>query len=140
MNSSEARQPANDWPLFGFRLLVALLIGVHGWYRLLHDGSPVFGEWLAGEGVPLPYVVAWGVTCAEILGSACLALGLCVRPFAALFMAVYSMGIVLVHAPEGWFVVGAGRNGMEYSVLLIGSLALLALRVRAPLWRALPPR
>ena len=32
------------------------------------------------------------------------------------------MGIVLVHAPSGWFVVGGGRNGMEYSVLLIAVL------------------
>ncbi len=32
------------------------------------------------------------------------------------------MGIVLVHAPAGWFVVGHGRNGMEYSVLLIAAL------------------
>lgn len=38
------------------------------------------------------------------------------------------MGIVLVHAPHGWFVVGAGRNGMEYSVLLIVCLLLLALQ------------
>lgn len=29
------------------------------------------------------------------------------------------MGIVLVHYQEGWFVVGGGRNGMEYNFLLI---------------------
>ncbi len=135
MNDKTRREPA----LLGFRLLLALLIGVHGWYRLLHGGSPVFGEWLAGEGVPLPDAVAWGITIAEIIGSACLAIGACVRPFALLFIAIYTMGIVLIHAVEGWFVVGAGRNGMEYSLLLIGSLALVALRVREPLWRAFPP-
>jgi len=32
-------------------------------------------------------------------------------------------GIALVHAPAGWFVVGLGRNGMEYSILLIICLA-----------------
>ena len=125
-----------DCALLGFRLLVALLIGIHGWYRLHAGTSPLFGEWLATQHIPLPHVVAWCVTIGEIVGSACLALGLCVRPFALLFMAVYAAGIVLVHAPEGWFVVGAGRNGMEYSVLLIASLALVALRIRAPLWRA----
>lgn len=129
-----------DRALLGFRLLLALLIGIHGWYRLLHGGSPVFGEWLQGQGIPLPYAVAWGVTLGEITGSVCLALGLWVRPFALLFIGIYAMGIVLVHAPDGWFVVGAGRNGMEYSVLLIGGLALVALRVRAPLWRAMPRR
>lgn len=29
------------------------------------------------------------------------------------------MGIILVHFKEGWFVVGGGRNGVEYNLLLI---------------------
>ena len=29
------------------------------------------------------------------------------------------MGIVFVHFKEGWFVVGGGRNGVEYNLLLI---------------------
>jgi putative oxidoreductase len=37
------------------------------------------------------------------------------------------MGIILVHAKEGWFVVGAGRNGVEYSVLLIAVFVALAI-------------
>jgi putative oxidoreductase len=32
---------------------------------------------------------------------------------------VLIMGIILVHFQEGWFVVGGGRNGMEYNFLLI---------------------
>ena len=66
---------------------------------------------------------------------ACLALGVCVRPIAILLMLVYATGIALLHAHEGWFVVGAGRNGSEYSVLLIASLALIAAAIRDPLWR-----
>lgn len=34
-------------------------------------------------------------------------------------------GIVLVHGHEGWFVVGGGRNGVEYSVLLLVCLVAL---------------
>lgn len=134
----DARPPSMrpDCALLGFRLLVAVLIGIHGWYRLHAGTSPGFGDWLATQGIPLPHAVAWGVTFGEIIGSACLAIGLCVRPFALLFIGIYAMGIVLVHAPEGWFVVGGGRNGMEYSVLLIGGLALVALRIRQPLWQA----
>ncbi len=129
-----------DCALLAFRLLLALLIGIHGWYRLSAGTSPGFGDWLATQGIPLPHAVAWGVTLGEVVGSACLAIGLWVRPFALLFMAIYAMGIVLVHAPEGWFVVGGGRNGMEYSVLLIGSLALVGLRIRQPLWHAFRSR
>jgi putative oxidoreductase len=36
------------------------------------------------------------------------------------------MGILLVHRHDGWFVVGGGRNGVEYSVLLIAVLLLQA--------------
>lgn len=46
----------------------------------------------------------------------------------AIFSIIYVAGIVLVHAPEGWFVVGHGRNGVEYSVLLIGCLVILGIK------------
>jgi putative oxidoreductase len=39
---------------------------------------------------------------------------------------ILTLGMVLVHLPAGWFVVGLGRNGMEYSVLLIVSLGAVA--------------
>jgi hypothetical protein len=34
---------------------------------------------------------------------------------------------MLVHAPNGWFVVGARRNGVEFSVLLMACLVAVAL-------------
>ena len=43
------------------------------------------------------------------------------------FAVQLAAGIALVHAREGWFVVGLGRNGVEFSVLLIGCLVALAL-------------
>ena len=137
MNTAPSIPTTRDWAPFGFRLLVALLVGVHGWYRLLEGGSPLFGEWLMSQGIPLPHAVAWSITIGEIIGSACLAIGICVRPFAILLMLAYATGVAMIHAKEGWFVVGAGRNGMEYSLLLIGSLALVALRIRESLWQAL---
>lgn len=140
MPHTHNRRIPEDWPLLGFRLLVALLVGVHGWYRLLENGNPDFGAWLQSQHIPLPYVVAWAVTLSEIAGSTCLALGLCVRPFAALLMLIYVCGVALIHAAEGWFVVGAGRNGMEFSLLLIGSLLLVALWIRQPLWHPIQSR
>jgi putative oxidoreductase len=35
------------------------------------------------------------------------------------------MGIAIVHFKEGWFVVGAGRNGVEFNFLLIVVLLYL---------------
>jgi len=35
-----------------------------------------------------------------------------------------------VHFPDGWFMAGGGRNGMEYSVLLILCLVVIVLDQR----------
>jgi putative oxidoreductase len=45
-----------------------------------------------------------------------------------IFSVIYATGIALVHSKAGWFVVGLGRNGSEFSVLLIMCLLALALQ------------
>ena len=47
------------------------------------------------------------------------------------FIVQLAAGIWLVHAPNGWFVVGGGRNGVEYSVCLIAGFVALVLSERA---------
>ncbi len=108
------------------RVLVSLLLFIHGTYRLLTGGPPLFAQYLDGVGVPLAIVVAWGITLMEVFGTPLLALGKFVQPLALWFSTVLIAGIIMVHAPEGWFVVGAGRNGMEYSALLVSLLLTVA--------------
>jgi len=117
------------------RLVIAGLLAAHGWARLIAGGVVPFGEWLGSIGFPLGFYIAAGVTAYEIVGTALLALGRWVTWLCLGFCAIYATGLVLVHWPAGWFVVGLGRNGMEYSVLLIACLALLAY-VHAPEKRA----
>lgn len=62
----------------------------------------------------------------EIAGGLTLSAGWLVRPLCAWFVIQLLAGIVLVHGREGWFVVGGGRNGVEYSVLLIVCLLAVA--------------
>ena len=38
-----------------------------------------------------------------------------------------AFGIYLVHWKHGWFVVGHGTNGIEYSVTLVAALLATAL-------------
>ncbi|MBK7471170.1 MAG: DoxX family protein [Burkholderiales bacterium] len=104
------------------RLTLAGLIAAHGWTRLILGGAEPFGAWLTAQGVPAGPVIAWGITGLEILGTPLLALGRLVLPLTLAYSAIYAVGIVMVHAKAGWFVVGAGRNGAEYSVLLIVAL------------------
>jgi putative oxidoreductase len=104
------------------RLVLAGLVAAHGYYRLFTGGSSGFGQWLTSQNIPFGLVVAWAVTLSEVVGSMLLAFGRWIFPVTLLLSVVYGVGIVMVHAPDGWFVVGAGRNGAEYSVLLIVAL------------------
>ncbi len=123
--------PRSRHALLFLRLVLAGLLAAHGWTRLFAGGVVPFGEWLGTQGIPFGFYVAAGVTAYEIVGTVLLALGRWVTWLCVGFCAIYATGLVLVHLPEGWFVVGLGRNGMEYSVLLIACLALLAY-VHAP--------
>lgn len=104
------------------RLTLAALIAAHGWARLVHGGVAPFGVWLQSQGIPLGVAIAWTVTLLEMFGAIVFAAGLLSLPLALMFSAIYVAGIIMVHAPAGWFVVGLGRNGMEFSVLLIVGL------------------
>jgi putative oxidoreductase len=112
-------------PLAVVRIAVGLLLDVHGWTRVLSGGVPRFGEWLAGQGFPAGTALAWAISIFEIVGSFCLVIGRFVRFVAPVHIAILGAGIAMVHAREGWFVVGGGRNGVEYSVLLIACLSAL---------------
>jgi len=109
------------------RRIVAATLLIHGAARIAHSGVAPFGEFLAGQGIPFGFALAWAISIFEVLGGIALWLGRFVRPVAWLFAGQLAAGVALVHAREGWFVVGLGRNGMEFSVLLIGCLVALAL-------------
>lgn len=108
------------------RIVVALLIFIHGAARLWAGGVVPFGAWLDSIGFPVGIVFAGGVTAYELIAP----LFILARRFVTLacigHIAILFLGMILVHLPAGWFVVGLGRNGMEYSVLLIAALAAVA--------------
>ena len=118
------------------RITVAGLIAAHGWARFIAGAVPPFGAFLTSQGFPMGLELAIAVTALEIVGSAVFAAGRFVAPLAVVFALVYFAGIVLVHAKAGWFVVGLGRNGAEYSVLLIVCLLCIAWHARSRTTRA----
>jgi putative oxidoreductase len=113
-------------PLVLLRAGVATLLFIHGAYRAATGGVPLFGEWLSSIGFPAGVAWAAAVTAIEVAASVMLAAGRFVLPITGYLIFQLLLGIVLVHARDGWFVVGAGRNGMEYSVLLILCLVVIA--------------
>lgn len=108
------------------RCVLAMLLFIHGVARWQAHGVAPFGEFLSAQGIPLGLVIAWAITLYEIIATPLLAWGRWVTPIALGFCVIYACGIWLVHAQEGWFVVGLGRNGVEYSVLIMACLLGLA--------------
>lgn len=112
--------------LIVFRVTVGLFLMAHGLMRLYVNSLHGFGEFLNSNGFPNGYALAWSITILDIVGGAFLALGIARKPFCIAFIIELVMGIILVHFKNGWFVVGHQSGGMEYSVLLIISLLLIA--------------
>lgn len=115
------------WGVTILRSAVASVFVIHGTARVILGGVAPFGGFLSGAGLPGGAAIAWTLTILEIVGGIALGLGVAVRPLAAWFAAQIAVGIVMVHAKAGWFVVGAGRNGAEYSVLILVCLLVVAL-------------
>jgi len=108
----------------------AILLILHGVARVGLGIVDDFGVGLNQWGFPAGGALAWIITIVEIVGGTALAAGYFVRPLAVWFGLQLGMGIYLIHAHAGWFVVGAGRNGMEFSLLLI--LCLIVTGMSAP--------
>ena len=111
---------------------LALLRVVLGVIFISHGAPSLFGgmegqvAFFSSLGIPLPVVVAWSVKLLEFFGGIALLIGLLVTPVSLLLVIHMLAGIVLVHAPRGWYVVGPEANGgVEFSVLLAASLMML---------------
>ena len=115
----------------------AAILIIHGiaraWLGIVDDFGVVLNQW----GFPLGFALAWTITIVEIVGGALLAAGFLVLPLCAWFAFQLLMGIYLIHGRVGWFVVGAGRNGMEFSALVLLCLAVIALTRNAGSVRAM---
>jgi putative oxidoreductase len=123
------------------RAATAAVMIIHGIARarlgIVDDFGVVLNQW----GFPLGFALAWTITIVEIAGGAILAAGFLVLPLCAWFAFQLLMGIYLIHGRVGWFVVGAGRNGMEFSAFLLLCLIVIALtRNSAGVLRSSPDR
>ena len=121
------------------RVATAAVFVIHGVARATLGIVDDFGGALTSWGFPVGVALAWTITIVEIVGGVALAAGWAVRPLAIWFAVQLLAGIVLIHGRVGWFVVGAGRNGMEFSVVLILCLAVIAM-TRGAGYRVLPRR
>jgi putative oxidoreductase len=112
-------------PFVMLRTVTGIIFITHGVARLYFWSFPTFGEFLNSLGLIIGLQLAWFITIGEVISGICLALGYKVR-FCALFHAtIILVGIFLIHLPQGWFTVGHGAGGVEYSLLLLMVLLFL---------------
>lgn len=108
---------SNDFALTIVRVAAAGNMLIHGISRVVTSGVSGFDEYLSSLGFP-PYS-AFIITGFELIAAVLIIINRWASILSIFFCVELAMGIILVHGPEGWFVVGHGRNGSEYSVLLI---------------------
>jgi putative oxidoreductase len=81
---------------------------------------------LESKGFIAGVAIVWILTAFEIIGGLMMAIGYYTRWMAAGFILILLIGIVLIHAELGWFVGEHGTGGVEYSVVLIAALVVIA--------------
>ena len=103
------------------RVPVAIILLVHGMGGMFNNGVNDFGNFYLNEigFAPMGVYLAWGIKLSHIVCAGCLIFDRYVKWPAIITIFIWIMGIVLIHFKEGWFVVGGGRNGVEFNFLLI---------------------
>lgn len=102
------------------RLGVALIILMHPLHGFFHaENMPRFGAYLSALGYPLGEPLAWTVILVQALCSLALLCNRLVVLACLGHMTIILAGIVHVHYPNGWYVVGPGTGGMEWGFILL---------------------
>jgi putative oxidoreductase len=106
------------------RIAVAIILLSHGIPGMFNNGINDFGNlYLNQVGfAPVGLYLAWAIKLSHVAAAILLLLNKYVKWAGTITILILIAGIVMVHYPEGWFVVGGGRNGMEYNFLLIAVL------------------
>lgn len=111
------------------RVALAAVFFMHGILSIITGAVNNFGnQYLNTVGfVPIGLPLAWAIKLSHVVCAILLILNRYIRLAAIITIPILVAGIIMIHAAEGWFVVGAGRNGMEFNVLLISVLLYLAI-------------
>lgn len=113
---------------FLLRLPVAVILLMHSIPSIITGGVNDFGNLYLNEigFAPLGLPLAWAIKLSHILSAICLLFEKFVKWAVFITILILITGIVLIHFQEGWFVVGYGRNGIEFNFLLIFVLLAIA--------------
>ena len=125
-NTTNKQKPQMNGTLL-LRIAVAIILLTHSVFGMFNNGINDFGNLYLNQigFAPFGVFLAWSIKLSHVVAAILLILNKYVKLAGFVTIFVLIMGIVLVHFQEGWFVVGGGRNGVEYNFLLI--VVLLAI-------------
>ena len=103
------------------RIAVAIILLTHSIPGIFNNGINDFGNlYLNQVGfAPFGLFIAWAIKLSHLVCAVLLILNRFVKPASFTTILILIAGIIMVHYKEGWFVVGMGRNGIEFNFLLI---------------------
>jgi putative oxidoreductase len=106
---------------FLLRFAVAVILLLHSVPGIFNNGINEFGKFYLNEVgyAPLGVPIAWAIKLSHIACAICLLLDRFTKLASIITILILVMGIIMVHFKEGWYVVGNGRNGVEFNFLLI---------------------
>ena len=103
------------------RVTIAIILLSHSVLGIFDGGINDFGNFYLNKigFAPFGVAIAWTIKLSHVVCAILLVMNKYIRLacFATIFVLI--MGIIMVHFKEGWFVVGGGRNGIEYNFVLI---------------------
>lgn len=106
------------------RIAIAIILMMHSLPGMFNNGVNDFGNlYLNSVGfAPFGLILAWFIKLSHVVAAICLLANKYIKPASIITIFILIVGIFMVHLQEGWFVVGGGRNGVEFNFLLIAVL------------------
>ena len=114
------------------RLALIIVLLTHSIPSILTGDVNNFGKlYLDAVGfAPFGLVLAWSIKLSHLACAISLMVNRFLKPLGFITIFIWIVGIFMVHWKEGWFVIGGGRNGIEYNVFLIFAMAAVLIGAR----------
>ena len=121
-------QLANGIPLFLLRLYLAPVMIQAGWNKASSFDSIVdwFGNEDYGLGLPIPFVMAFLATAAELVGGVLLLFGALTRLVSIPLMITMVVAMVSVHADNGWLAIADASSWLADGTIVLNESVMAA--------------
>ena len=103
------------------RLALAVIMIMHGIPGMFDNGVNDFGNMYLNQVgfAPFGLVLAWLIKISHVATAILLLMNKYIKIASIVTIFILLVGIYMIHFQVGWYVVGGGRNGMEFNFLLI---------------------